>query len=282
MNLNIEANTMPRMDESEEDMPNYSDTASLSSDVPVDNGWQCSDLGSPGYLTSGKQFTPHTILHPEFLDLSDLVHADLYVPTTIMHSSTALTNRENTRDQLYFDRVHDVAPIIHKQRYFAWAGQKNPSPARACLRLAMRANAAAVSSQFQSLSDSLYTKSRQMLENLDGSEDGFPWTTVKIQLEEIQAWLLLGHFEFLRMRGDRASLTAGRAFRLVQLLRLYDIDTPHGSPLAMSPAVPEKSFVEAEEKRRTFWLAYGFDRFLSLTNEWPLTLCEESVSISYC
>jgi len=186
---------------------------------------------------------------------------------------------------LYFDRVHAVAPIMHKRRYFEWAGQENPSLARACLRSAMRTIAAAVSAQFQCLGDALYAETRRMLEKLDASEHRSHWMTGKIQLEQIQAWLLLAHYEFLRMYEHQAMLTAGRAFRLVQLSRLYDVDTPDVGFTAASAVstasspVSDEAFAEAEEKRRTFWLAYCFDRFLSTRNEWPLTLHEEMVSI---
>lgn len=208
------------------------------------------------------------------------------------------TSLDRDRDQLYFDRVHNVAPIIQKQRYFAWADQGNPSPARACLRSAMRTVASAVSAQFWSLSDALYAETRRMLEALDGGENGhgLPWVTDKaalgstIKLEQIQAWLLLVHFEILRMP-NHISLTAGRAFRLVQLSRLYDIDANDLSPapefagclpLAPLPSVTDKSFAEAEEMRRTFWLAFIFDRFLSTRDNCPLTLHEELVSCGRC
>lgn len=72
---------------------------------------------------------------------------------------------------------------------------------------------------------------------------------------------------------------------MVQLSRLYDVDTPHSSPVDFtggspdSALVSDESFAEAEEKRRAFWLAFAFDRFLSTRNEWPLTLHEEMVRI---
>ncbi len=150
----------------------------------------------------------------------------------------------------------------------------------------MRTMAAAVSAQFRSLSDALYTETRRMLEALDTTEQNTHWVTGKIQLEQIQAWLLLAHYEYLRMGEHQAMITAGRSFRLVQLAHLCDIDTTELSPLDFSGATSrhgsprsDENFVEAEEKRRTFWLAFNFDRFLSTRNEWPLTLHEDTVSM---
>ncbi|KAL9106931.1 MAG: hypothetical protein Q9227_008117 [Pyrenula ochraceoflavens] len=170
-------------------------------------------------------------------------------------------------------------PILHKPRYFAWARQTILSPARACLRSAMRTIAAAVSVQSQELHAALYAETRDMLEALDVSEQS------QIQLEQIQAWLLLAHYELLRMHEHKAMLTAGVAFRMVQLLKLYSIDAPDMSrpqPDAMNPSasvLTDENFAEIEEKRRTYWLAFSFDRFLSERNEWPLTLHEEVICV---
>ncbi|KAL2018159.1 hypothetical protein VTK56DRAFT_1235 [Thermocarpiscus australiensis] len=216
------------------------------------------------------------------LELSDLAWADL--------------------DQLYFDRIHPVTPITHKRRYLSWASQENPSPARACLRMAMRTVASAVSAQYRSLGDVLYAETRRMLEALDaaGGEQvrGLPWITdrsalrpgggsMPIPLEQIQAWLLVAHYEILCMQEQRALLTAADVFRLVQLSRLYDVDAADLSPISTignsvgpvpSPDDLGDSFAETEEKRRTFWLAFTLDGFLSMCHsERPLTLHEEII-----
>jgi hypothetical protein len=55
-------------------------------------------------------------------------------------------------------------------------------------------------------------------------------------------------------------------------MRLFELDTPSASILTPS------EWVEVEEKRRTFWVAFCLDRFLSIRNRWPLTLIEHLVS----
>jgi hypothetical protein len=83
----------------------------------------------------------------------------------------------------------------------------------------------------------------------------------------------------LCMDERQAMLTAGRAFRLVQMARLYDVDTPDDVPSVTAEPELDESFVDAEEKRRTFWVAFSLDRFLCWRNEWPLTLQEEMASL---
>lgn len=68
-------------------------------------------------------------------------------------------------------------------------------------------------------------------------------------------------------------MSAGRAFRLVQLMRLHEIDSPTKLP------VPEADLIETEEKRRVFWMAYFLDHLLSMRNNWPITLNEHVVRL---
>jgi hypothetical protein len=70
-----------------------------------------------------------------------------------------------------------------------------------------------------------------------------------------------------------AWMSAGRAFRLVQLMRLHEIDSPTKLP------VPEADLIETEEKRRVFWMAYFLDHLLSMRNNWPITLNEHVVRL---
>lgn len=151
----------------------------------------------------------------------------------------------------------------------------------------MRTLAAAMSAQWCHLSEQLYSETRGLLETQDQAQ-GTPRD--KVPLQHIQAWLLLSHYELLRIDVRQAMLTAGRAFRYVQMARLSEIDSPYGdlriSPVASSSPSSSsftwvgssESFVDAEERRRTFWLAFTIDRLLCLQNDWPLTLQEEMAS----
>jgi hypothetical protein len=209
---------------------------------------------------------------------------------------------KRTRDQLYFERVHPISPIVHKQQYLEWALNQShsPTPAQACLQRAMHTAAAAVSSQFRDIEEALYVETRAMLGSLEsrpvssGRSYRSRSASTNMPLEQIQSWLLLAQYEFLRKDEHQAMITAGRAFRLVQLARLFDVDSPCSSPATMDfsmsvesvgsgndPTMLQSSqepFSRTEEKRRAFWMAYCLDRFLNWRNEWPLTLDEETVS----
>jgi hypothetical protein len=132
----------------------------------------------------------------------------------------------------------------------------------------------ALSSQFEGVRDAMYKETRQMLEDRELGED-----IMAIHLEDLQALILLTFYEFLRSSFSRAWLSAGKVFRLVQLLRLHEVDSHHTNLIDVFTSSTEDQ-VTAEEKRRAFWTAYCLDRFISPHNRFPLTLSEESVSAS--
>ncbi|KAK1765988.1 pyrimidine pathway regulatory protein 1 [Phialemonium atrogriseum] len=171
-------------------------------------------------------------------------------------------------DQLYFDRVQPILPILHQGRYFAWCRQPSTEEHYTCLQYAMWTLAMAMSTQFEHMREMLYTETRHMLEAQDLREQGMGIAYV----EQAQAWLLITFYEFLRTNYRRGWISAGRTFRLIQLLRLHDIDSPNGGA-----AISGQDWITLEVKRRIFWVAYCLDRFISVRNEWPLTLHEEVI-----
>ncbi|KAL4972119.1 fungal-specific transcription factor domain-containing protein [Aspergillus desertorum] len=170
-------------------------------------------------------------------------------------------------DQLYFDRVHIFAPMIHEGRYRYRNSQSPKSEAKETLQYAMWTLGASFSAQFQQLSQSLYDETRRMLDVLEvrGRE------TDTIELAHLQACLLLAIYEFMHSYDRRSWMRAGYAFRLVQLMRLFELDNT-------TDVLAPNDWVEVEEKRRTFWVAFCLDRFLSIRNKWPLTLIEHLIT----
>lgn len=132
-----------------------------------------------------------------------------------------------------------------------------------------------LSTQFESLREIVYNEVRQMLESLDMYEND----TLTVRIEQIQAWILITFYEFLRTNYRRGYISAGRVFRLVQLLRLHEVDNPMSNIGSHSPGACE-DWTAAEEKRRAFWVAYCLDRFISVGNRGLLTLSEEVVGKS--
>lgn len=171
------------------------------------------------------------------------------------------------RSQLYFDRVHAFAPILHQRRYYSWNRQQAKTEAQSCLQNAMWTLAASVSAHPENVAECLYRNTRRMLEILE-------LKTVdsdSIDIEQVQVSILLAIYEFMRSHYRRGWMSAGRAFRLIQLMRLHEIDAP-------DHILMQTDWIKTEEKRRTFWMAYSLDRFISIRNGWPLTLSEQVVS----
>ncbi|THC89035.1 hypothetical protein EYZ11_011520 [Aspergillus tanneri] len=168
---------------------------------------------------------------------------------------------------LYFDRVHLFAPILNKRRYFARAARPmSDQGAMTCLQHAMWTLAAWLGSQFKDIQKDLYIYTRGLLEKWElNMHPGDP------PIELAQAWLFLAIYEIMQVNYERGWLSAGRCFRLVQLMKLHEIDVPNG--IAESGI----SFGDVEERRRTFWMAYSLDRFINLINEMPLTLNEQVI-----
>ncbi|AEO58296.1 hypothetical protein MYCTH_2305551 [Thermothelomyces thermophilus ATCC 42464] len=172
-------------------------------------------------------------------------------------------------DQLYFDRVHPNVPIFNQSRYFARARQTQHGDGPSymlCLQYAMWTLSMALSSQFESSREMLYNETRQMLEALDLTDDDLQ----PVRIEHVQAWLLVAYYELARASYRRASISAGRAFRLVQLARLHEVDNPENT-------VEGEDAVAREERRRTFWVAYCLDRLGCLKSRCPPTLTEEVI-----
>lgn len=170
-------------------------------------------------------------------------------------------------NHLYFDRVHLFAPILNKRRYFARAARPTSTTAPLVgLQHAMWTLAAWLGSQFKDIQKELYSLTRVMLEawELDILTESPP-------IEQAQAWILLAIYEIMQVNYHRGWLSAGRAFRIVQLMKLHQVDVPNEA------IESNRSHVEVEERRRTFWMAYSLDRIINLLNQMPLTLNEQVV-----
>ncbi|RHZ67836.1 hypothetical protein CDV55_100174, partial [Aspergillus turcosus] len=177
-------------------------------------------------------------------------------------------------DQLYFDRVHVFIPLLQQNRYFSWARQPYQSGSHICLQYALWTMAACFSSHFQLLCGNLYRDTRQMLERLE-LEDGA--LDEAFQLQRAQAWILVAVYEILRTSFHRAWMSAGRAIRLVQVMKLHDLDSS-SQPGDGSLVAPGTDTVDVEEKRRTFWMAYCLDRLFSALNTLPFSINENIIS----
>lgn len=125
---------------------------------------------------------------------------------------------------------------------------------------------ASFSAHHQNVGEYLYQYTQQLLHSLNSSIENASLNN----LEQIQAWILLAVHEFMCVDFRRGWVSAGRAFRLIQLNWRHGID---GSSLAHK----QRDWVESEEIRRAFWMAYCLDRFVSMRIGSPLTLSENVI-----
>jgi hypothetical protein len=165
--------------------------------------------------------------------------------------------------------------MLQKFRYLSWSKNPNKPKQKLCLQYAMWTLAASLSSQFQLIRADLYTEARQLLDAIEANGSG------QQCLEQAQAWLLLSIYELTSNTCNyyqRGMVSAGRAFRLVQLLRLNEIDGPGQAALSAN-GLAQDDWIDIECMRRTFWVAYTIDRFMSVIDGLSLTFNERQVRL---
>lgn len=133
--------------------------------------------------------------------------------------------------------------------------------------------AALMSAQLELLRDNLYQATKDTIETLESKDKDMG----PVDIAQVQAWLLLAMYEFMQTYHRRGWMSAGRAFRLMQLLRLDEIDNVNSAAGWYDPKAQD-DWIAKEEKRRTFWMAYCLDRVISIHSSMPLTLSEHVVS----
>lgn len=74
----------------------------------------------------------------------------------------------------------------------------------------------------------------------------------------------------------RAAMTSAKCIRLVQMMGLDRLD---GERDDLPPTlIPPTTWVEMEERRRTFWAAFSIDAHASISTGWPSLINSNDVS----
>lgn len=229
--------------------------------------------------------------------ISRIMQAELCVSSRTLFYLCVLYGllTETFRHHLYFDRIHALVPMLQQQRYCTWATLDTKSEEQQCLQYAMWTLATTVTKQFESIRDSLYKSTKAMIHRLENTNRQLS----NLPIELAQIWVLLTVYEFIQRDYQQGWMSAGHTFRLVQLMRLHEIDRPlfigscqisSSSSLqstssasyasvssSSSPLGYASDWVQKEEMRRTFWMAYCLDRFPSMCNNLPITFNEQTV-----
>lgn len=131
--------------------------------------------------------------------------------------------------------------------------------------------AASTSSQFQHVQDELYGNARLILDSV-----GFDTLDADyMRVEKVQAWALLTIYELMRVDYRRGWMSAGKLFRSAILLKLHTVDRCDAKFSNSSV-----NSIELEEWRRTFWMVYEMDCFLSLMEQLPMTFDQQVVRVT--
>ncbi len=164
--------------------------------------------------------------------------------------------------------------MIHKYRFLAFMNLSPNSRPPIALRYAMWTLAASITNKYQDLHEHFYMRARKYTELAEmtghGEKVHNSWHT--------QAWILIAIYEFKMMHFPRAWLSTGRAIRLAQMMGMHRLDSL-GLDVKQTLS-PPRDWVEREERRRTFWMAFCLDTYATVGTGWPMTIDEKDVRSS--
>jgi hypothetical protein len=132
--------------------------------------------------------------------------------------------------------------------------------------------AASVTIKYQNLHELFYARARKYAELMEMSGHGEKVASTALT----QAWILIGIYELKMMYYPRVWLSTGRAIRLAQMIGMHRLDGL-SSDLKQTLS-PPRDWIEKEERRRTFWMAFCMDRYATVGTGWPVVIDEEDVS----
>jgi hypothetical protein len=178
------------------------------------------------------------------------------------------------RTHIYFANIHPSIPIIHQYRFLAALNLSPNTRPPIALRYAMWTLAATVSGRYQNLHEPFYVRARKYAEQVEMSGHGEKVASTALT----QAWILIGIYELKLMYYPRVWLSTGRAVRLAQMLGMHRLDG--FSSCLKQTLSPPRDWIEKEERRRTFWMAFCMDRYATVGTGWPTAIDEEDVSWS--
>ncbi|EGR46633.1 uncharacterized protein TRIREDRAFT_66047, partial [Trichoderma reesei QM6a] len=172
---------------------------------------------------------------------------------------------------VYFNTHYHFLPIIHSGRYYqAFYGPPNRKPPM-CLQYALWAYTAIGHPKYDQYAEAFYKRARQYIEADEMRSDGEHFVTVA----HAQAWATIASYEAKAMLFTRASMSASRYVRLVQMLGLDRLDKEGDDiPPTLGPIA---NWTELEERRRVFWGAFAIDAHASLATGWAHMVKSEDV-----
>jgi hypothetical protein len=99
-----------------------------------------------------------------------------------------------------------------------------------------------------------------------------------VTLSHCQAWILLSIYELRMVSLPQAWVSVGKASSLSLATGLNQLDGPI-QDFKMCIIPPPKDWVEREERRRVFWMAFCLDLYASIGTGRPMAIDETSVGL---
>ncbi|EGR49450.1 uncharacterized protein TRIREDRAFT_77291, partial [Trichoderma reesei QM6a] len=171
----------------------------------------------------------------------------------------------------FFSTQYHYMPAVHPGRYYkAFYGNSLNKPPM-CLQYAIWAMGALWHPKYDRIADVFYKRARHYAETDELKGDGEHFITIA----HAQTWVLITAYEARAMLYTRASMSAARGSRLVQMLALDRIDAPDDLlPPSLGPPI---DWTELEERRRVFWIAFSNDAQGSIATGWNSIIRTEEI-----
>lgn len=193
--------------------------------------------------------------------------------TFAVRHSAAIDNHYVFRTGLYFQNIHAGAPMLHQASYTAALRLPPHMRPPMCLQYIVMASAAATSETYRHLSEPFYQRARVYAEADELNGQGEAFTTVA----HVQSWCLISAYEcHIYAMFTRASTSLCRGVRIAQMLKLHQLDNREPEALQIG-LPPPRNGIEAEERRRTWWVVFLADRYLTSTTGWPSLIDERHI-----
>lgn len=163
--------------------------------------------------------------------------------------------------------------MLHQTSYIAALRLPPHMRPPMCLQYIVMAAAAATSEIYRHLSEPYYQRARVYAEADELKGQGETYTTVA----HVQSWCLISAYEcHVYAIFTRASTSLCRGVRIAQMLKLHQLDIHDPEQLHIGLPPPRNCF-EAEERRRTWWVVFLADRYLTSITGWPSLIDERHI-----
>ncbi|KAJ5560329.1 hypothetical protein N7513_002728, partial [Penicillium frequentans] len=172
-------------------------------------------------------------------------------------------------DNIFFEKVYPSIPIIHPNRFLVNSSLSAHLSLPLSLRYMIWCHAALCCDRYYSFHSEFYQCARKYAE-VDETTESFGHGIVT--LSHCQAWILMSIYELRMVLLPRAWVSVGKASSLSLIIGLNQLDGPSQSVKMCMP--PPKDWVEGEERRRVFWMAFCIDQYASIATGRPMLIDE--------